>query len=160
MPNPAAGFRREERFRKIMAVQGVELVRPIRPFRFRRTTYLPDFYCAATDVFYEVIGSRQRGVALAPVLDLMETVYPSVRLEVVTPDGAKYESKAGVRVAFLDSLPFGQALIDRMRRDRIGVGRLAERIGMHKSHFSTCLHRHRPLGAKYMERLQRYADGK
>lgn len=73
-----------------MQARGVAVERNRRRFRFRRCSYTPDSYSPQEQQFYEVIGSRQRYYQLLPKLDLMDCLYPEIRLALVNPDGTPY----------------------------------------------------------------------
>ena len=132
------GARREEQFRRIMARRGIMLVRPARPFRFTHTSYRPDFFSPTENIYYEVLGSRQRAQTIRPQLDLMELVYPRVKLVTVAPDGAPYDARARLPRSPKPVLPrweralrdsgFGQSLTERMQREGLTLESLAGRL--------------------------------
>lgn len=84
------GPRRERAFAATMAARGITVQPNVRLFKFGLSSYRPDFYEPVEDVYYEVIGSRQRYAQLRPRLDLMRHVEPAIHLRVVTPEGDPY----------------------------------------------------------------------
>ena len=143
-----------------MLRRGVTLTRPSRPFRFTYTTYLPDFYSPTEDVYYEVIGSRQRASQLLPLFDLMALVYPQIALVAVGPSGDVIDPKVRSRIVSILALPFGELLLARMREERVSFKDLAGRIGCDPSVISLAVHgRHiqRPAVFRALAGLKSFA---
>lgn len=132
MANSRNGRRREEKFRRIMAERGIPLVRPEKLFRFTRTTYRPDWYAPSSDTYFEVLGSRQRKWAIVAVLDLMEWVYPEVRLLAVTPDGESVTWAPEARTrTFVTKFALGSEITAVIKRLGWTYSRFAAEAGIH-----------------------------
>lgn len=153
--SPANGALREAQFVRVMRARGVKVVRPKRVFRFTFSTYKPDFYALATDTYYEVIGSRQRCYQMLATFDLMATVHPEIRLEIVTPDGEPVTFIGQRRHRWLKTLPWGAALEQRMRREGLSIRDLFRRFGLRETSFYDAMR-----GQKaHLRRLEAYALG-
>lgn len=61
-------------------------------FNLGNTKYLPDFYDPIRNVFYEVIGSRQRFQQLKGKLKRFKELFPNMKLLVCLGDGKPYHS--------------------------------------------------------------------
>lgn len=158
MGNPRNGFRREARFRRIMAKRGTALTRPGRVFRFAYSMYRPDFHDPATETFYEVIGSRQRRFSLLPTLDLMRVVYPKVKLVIVTPDGSPVEFKGVKRMLGINRLSFGRRLQARMAAEGLRWRDVERITGISKGTLSSAIHGRRPA-VETLKKLKIFAQG-
>jgi len=131
--NPQNGTRREERFRKLMAERGVRLERPRVVFAFKWTKYHPDWYDPATNTYYEVIGTQQRGSQIGPTLDLMSIVHPAVDFRIVQTDGTRWLPKRHRIHERLRQLPYGDAVSARASADDAGLHAIAAAIGISPS---------------------------
>lgn len=154
--NSAAAIRREERFRRHMAAQGVELERPHIRFGFKWTKYRPDWYDPQADTYFEVIGTRQRGASIAPILDLMSLAYPRVDFRVVTPDGERVLPHRHGLHQRLRALPHGNAVALRAEAEAASLTDIALAIGVSPSHISAAARDGR-ASAWLAERLRAYA---
>lgn len=132
------GALREEQFRRVMSERGVMLTRPTVTFKFQSTSYLPDWYDAAQDIYYEVIGSRQRGHQLRPKLDLMRLVHPNVVLRVMTPAGEHWRHGRDRSQQFLRDLPHGAAVLDRAQAEGLTTTEVCAALGVN----NYALHHH------------------
>jgi hypothetical protein len=152
---------REERFRLFMAGTGVEVVKPKAPFRFRRSTYLPDFYCPTQDSFYEVLGSTGPTNRMPLILDLMEVFHPSVKLICAKPSGDIFDPSepAGLRrYSGLERLSFGADLLRRMSDEHLLFRDLARIIDVAPTYLSMVLHGTRALPDWLGTRLEAFAE--
>ena len=137
--NAKMGTQREEQFRKLMATEGVHLVRPTVAFVFKWTRYRPDWYDPATGIYYEVIGSRQRFHGMVPLLDLMALVHPSIVLRVFTTAGIRVRPKQEELEERVMRLPHGHAVLLRMREQDWRAKDLAASLGIGPGYFSQML---------------------
>ena len=62
-------------------------------FHFGDEKYYPDFYDPDNNIFYEIIGSRQRFQQLREKLKSFINAYPKIVLVVCSGDGTSYQSK-------------------------------------------------------------------
>lgn len=62
--------------------------------------YSPDFYDGNRNVFIEVIGSRQAYDQNKEKYDLMKKIFPKIKFEIRTPDGALLEIGTNLRVVW------------------------------------------------------------
>jgi len=62
-------------------------------FHLGEGKYLPDFYDPERNVFYEVIGSRQRFHQITPKLEMFRKIFPWINLIVCCADGSPYPPK-------------------------------------------------------------------
>lgn len=145
--NPRNGQRREERFRRIRAAEGIPLMRPTRTFRFKRCWYRPDFYSPTEGVYYEVLGSRQREYQIYPKIDLMDLCYPEIILRLVDPAG-KPVHLGLARRALRWQVPWAQELQAALEEHRMTLRDLAARLGYAPSSIKNALmlQQQAPLG--------------
>lgn len=61
-------------------------------FHLSIENYSPDFYDSIENIFYEIIGSRQRFNQLKDKLKLFKVVFPNVKLKICCGDGKNYHS--------------------------------------------------------------------
>jgi hypothetical protein len=62
-------------------------------FHVNGERYTPDFYDPTENIFYEIIGTRQRFSQLRHKLEVFRTLYPNICLEVCSPDGKLYHAE-------------------------------------------------------------------
>lgn len=55
--------------------------------------YSPDFYDPIKNIFYEIIGTRQRFSQLFPKLEKFKEIFPNISLIVCDGNGISYNSK-------------------------------------------------------------------
>ncbi len=67
-------------------------------FDLGSSSYTPDFYDNRHNVFYEVIGTRQRFEQLKDKIAQFRKLFPHINLEVVCADGQLYNSASAPEV--------------------------------------------------------------
>jgi hypothetical protein len=67
----------------------------------KRTHYMPDFHCPTSNIFFEVVGSRQAYYANKDKLDTFRTAFPLVNLMLVHPNGCEVFIRKQNRVGII-----------------------------------------------------------
>ncbi len=62
-------------------------------FNLGMTKYTPDFYDPRENIFYEIIGTRQRFHQLKDKLKLFKNMFPNIILKICCADGNDYNTK-------------------------------------------------------------------
>jgi hypothetical protein len=83
----------EQIFADILKQSQLEFVYQPATFHFNGISYTPDFYVPKDQTFYEVIGTRQAYSLTRQKINLLEKVYPFLKICIVNPDGTNYESR-------------------------------------------------------------------
>lgn len=133
------GARREAQFRRVMAAKGIALAPP-RRFRFKRCSYTPDFYSPSENVYYEVIGSRQRAEHNRQLLDLMDAYHPGVVVRPVHPNGKAYAAEHCQRLMRRWKVPCAIQLAEAMDARGLTQRAFARLIGVRDAQFTRWLY--------------------
>lgn len=75
-------------------------------FDLNYTKYTPDFYDASFNVFYEIIGTRQRFEQLKEKIKTFRELFPQIKLEICLRDGSPYHSTKNQEIVGFDQNAF------------------------------------------------------
>jgi len=82
-------------------------------FELCSTKYIPDFYDPNENVFYEIIGSRQRFQQLTKKIKKFRTLFPLIKLEIKCCNGNPYHSIKNPDLVSNGSKPISRGAYDQ-----------------------------------------------